>query len=97
MKELRRFHNLNEALNEQAINLLRKLREPAKEMISNIISMEVEFINTNHPDFRLDEIIGNVMLRREQRHKDKMSQEQDVKLKKKKKTISIFFQRFFSS
>lgn len=69
---------MRDALVEQAINLLRKLREPTREMISNIMSMEIEFINTNHPDFKLDEVIGSVMLKREQRHKDKQAIEQDV-------------------
>jgi hypothetical protein len=31
--------------------LLSKYKTPTKEMISNIINIELSFINTNHPDF----------------------------------------------
>jgi hypothetical protein len=56
-------------------------------MIANIMAMELEFINTNYPDFKLDEVIGDVMLRREQRHKERAAADQDV--------IHSFLNKFF--
>jgi hypothetical protein len=35
-------------------------------MINNLINMELNFVNTNHPDFKLDEVIGTVMQKRSQ-------------------------------
>jgi hypothetical protein len=35
-------------------------------MITNLVNMELAFVNTNHPDFKLDEVIGHVMLARQQ-------------------------------
>jgi len=50
-KELLRFANLRDRVVEVVNNLLNKYKVPTKEMIANLISVELSFINTNHPDF----------------------------------------------
>lgn len=50
-KELLRFANLKDRVVEVVNNLLNKYKTPTKDMISNLISVEMSFINTNHPDF----------------------------------------------
>eukprot|EP01090_Pellita_catalonica_P011731 TRINITY_DN2382_c0_g1_i1.p1 TRINITY_DN2382_c0_g1~~TRINITY_DN2382_c0_g1_i1.p1 ORF type:complete len:748 (-),score=116.19 TRINITY_DN2382_c0_g1_i1:43-2286(-) len=50
-KELLRFSNLRERVVEVVNNLLHKCRNPTKIMIGNLISIEMSYINTNHPDF----------------------------------------------
>jgi dynamin 1-like protein len=66
LPELQRFSNLKEDLNEAATNLIRLCREPTKEMIQNILAMELNFINTNHPNFKVDTIISGVIAKRQQ-------------------------------
>eukprot|EP00005_Dracoamoeba_jomungandri_P005912 CAMPEP_0174262004 /NCGR_PEP_ID=MMETSP0439-20130205/12712_1 /TAXON_ID=0 /ORGANISM="Stereomyxa ramosa, Strain Chinc5" /LENGTH=751 /DNA_ID=CAMNT_0015346633 /DNA_START=23 /DNA_END=2278 /DNA_ORIENTATION=- len=50
-KELKRFHCLRERVVEVVNLLLHKCRVPTKEMIQNLINIEMSYINTNHPDF----------------------------------------------
>jgi len=50
-KELLRFTNLRSAVVEVVNNLLVKYKTPTKEMIQNLINIEMGFINTAHPDF----------------------------------------------
>jgi len=50
-KELLRFSNLRNALIEVVNGLLTRYKAPTKEMIQNLINIEMGFINTNHPDF----------------------------------------------
>lgn len=46
-----RFPKLREQLGEVVNEILNKYRSPTKQMISNLIAVELAFINTNHPDF----------------------------------------------
>lgn len=50
-KELLRFVNLRERVVEVINQLFQKCRSPTKGMINNLISIELSYINTNHPDF----------------------------------------------
>jgi replication fork clamp-binding protein CrfC len=50
-KDLLRFTNLRERVVEVVNNLLQKLRKPTREMINNLLALELAYINTNHPDF----------------------------------------------
>jgi dynamin 1-like protein len=76
--ELDRFQNLKVELIESATNLLRNCKIPSKEMISNLHNMELCFINTNHPDFQIDQIIAGVMQRRQQSQQVKQLQPQST-------------------
>eukprot|EP01129_Flabellula_baltica_P012964 TRINITY_DN5946_c0_g1_i1.p1 TRINITY_DN5946_c0_g1~~TRINITY_DN5946_c0_g1_i1.p1 ORF type:complete len:715 (+),score=175.37 TRINITY_DN5946_c0_g1_i1:355-2499(+) len=49
--ELRRFGKLKERIIEVVFNLLKNSKKPSKRMIKGLISVELAFINTNHPDF----------------------------------------------
>jgi dynamin 1-like protein len=51
LKEYYRYMNLKSKLIEILNKVLNKYKNPSKEMIGNIIRMELAFINTNHPDF----------------------------------------------
>jgi len=42
---------LKERVKEFVISLLKNYSQPLKEFIRNLISIELAFINTNHPDF----------------------------------------------
>lgn len=50
-KELVRFQVLRERVTEVVNQLLHKCKAPTKQMISNLIFLELAYINTNHPDF----------------------------------------------
>ena len=49
--ELSRFPNLRERVFEIVNQILRRCLAPTQSMISNIISIELAYINTSHPDF----------------------------------------------
>ncbi|KAL0208458.1 hypothetical protein P9112_011045 [Eukaryota sp. TZLM1-RC] len=49
--ELKRFTYLTERILEVAGSLLRKCLTPTKKMISDLIKIELAYVNTNHPDF----------------------------------------------
>ncbi len=40
--------------------------------------MELNFVNTNHPDFKLDEVIGTVMQKRAQQQQAAQAAEHEV-------------------
>lgn len=48
---LARFGTLRERIQQVVQDLLRRFLEPAKDMIRNMISCELAYVNTNHPDF----------------------------------------------
>ena len=50
-KELQRFGKLREQVVEVTNELLRQCRKPTKQMITNLICVEMSYINTSHPDF----------------------------------------------
>ena len=49
--ELQRFGDLHERVVEVVHNLLRRLLDPAKTMVTNLVHIERAFINCAHPDF----------------------------------------------
>lgn len=49
--ELTRFPNLREKLVEVVGSLLRKSVAPTQMMVTNLIQIELSYVNTNHPDF----------------------------------------------
>jgi len=49
--EINRFPELKEKLLEAVHNLLRRCMKPAQMMISNLVKVELSYINTRHPDF----------------------------------------------
>eukprot|EP01118_Nematostelium_gracile_P000753 TRINITY_DN10770_c0_g1_i1.p1 TRINITY_DN10770_c0_g1~~TRINITY_DN10770_c0_g1_i1.p1 ORF type:complete len:749 (+),score=252.76 TRINITY_DN10770_c0_g1_i1:179-2425(+) len=76
--ELARFHALREDIIEASLNFIRSCRSPTKEMIQNLLNMELNFVNTNHPHFRVDAIIGNVMAKKNQQNQPPQLQQPPV-------------------
>ncbi|VDN34760.1 unnamed protein product [Dibothriocephalus latus] len=50
-QELLRFPNLHERIVDVVTSLLRKRLPPTNEMVTNLVSIELSYINTRHPDF----------------------------------------------
>ena len=50
-KELQRFKNLKIRLVDEVNTLLQDCKSPTRAMISNLIKIELAYINTNHEDF----------------------------------------------
>ncbi|KAK1443900.1 dynamin [Babesia gibsoni] len=59
MPELDRFVNLRLKMMSVIKNLLTRCITPTKEMIRNIIKIELAYINTNHPDFLRSNVLAN--------------------------------------
>jgi len=51
MKELARFPLLVTAVNDSVLRLMDKNRDPTRQMVSDLINIELAYINTSHPDF----------------------------------------------
>lgn len=51
LMELKRFDTLKDKITDVVNSLLRECKSPAKDMIKNLLLVEVAYINTNHPDF----------------------------------------------
>jgi hypothetical protein len=51
VQEIKRFKPLFDRINEESLIILSRCRLPAKKMINHLISVELAYINTNHPDF----------------------------------------------
>ena len=49
--ELVRFPNLRERLTDVVLGLLKRCVSPTQMMVSNLVKIELAYINTNHPDF----------------------------------------------
>ncbi|KAK4271329.1 hypothetical protein QN277_020039 [Acacia crassicarpa] len=49
--ELQRFPFLRKRMDEVIVNFLREGLEPSENMIGHIIEMEMDYINTSHPNF----------------------------------------------
>lgn len=49
--ELVRFSSLRRQMNEVMLNLLNKCLKPTNLMISNLVQVQISYINTYHPDF----------------------------------------------
>jgi len=76
INELKRFDNLQQKITEVVSNLLRFCRVPCKDMIKNLISIEISYINTNHPDFiGGGDAIAKILQRRAQRQLQQQQQQ----------------------
>jgi len=81
-KELNRFNGLRMQLIEVVGNLLHSHVEPTKKMISDLVAVELAFINTSHPDFiggdgALSKILDNMVeekLAQQQQQQDAQQQ-----------------------
>ncbi|CAD2099289.1 dynamin-like protein, putative [Plasmodium vinckei] len=60
INDMERFTNLKSAINEQVKILLKDCLQPTKEMIKNLMLIELSYINTSHPDFLNEHFMKNV-------------------------------------
>ena len=51
VRDFHRFPILRDKVNQVVMNLLRERQPIANQMVENLISIELAYINTNHPDF----------------------------------------------
>lgn len=51
LREFQRFSTLRERMNAVVMNLIRQRLPITNQMVENLISIELAYINTNHPDF----------------------------------------------
>ena len=51
LRDFQRFPNLREQMNTVVMDLIRKCLPATNRMVEDLISIEVSYINTNHPDF----------------------------------------------
>ncbi|KAL3320862.1 Dynamin-1-like protein [Cichlidogyrus casuarinus] len=50
-QEMLRFPNIYDKINDVVTSLLRQRLQPTNQMVSNLISIELAYVNTMHPDF----------------------------------------------
>ena len=50
-KDMKRFNKLVEAVSQKSEQMLRKCLQDTRQMITDIINMEMAYINIHHPDF----------------------------------------------
>lgn len=60
LSDLDRFEKLKNVITEHVKTLLKDCLAPTKDMIKNLISMELSYINTSHPDFINDSYLKNM-------------------------------------
>ncbi|GFE55062.1 dynamin central region family protein [Babesia ovis] len=67
--ELNRYTNMRTKMLDVIKALLSRCVEPTKEMIRNIVKIELAYINTNHPDFLKTNVLAEAYNQRNQ-HRD---------------------------
>jgi len=86
-KELLRYNVLREKVIEVMSELLQECRTPTRTMISNLINIELAFINTAHPDFvGANGVFTNIV---EQATDEKLAQKkkEEEKIAQEKKVV----------
>jgi len=88
--ELKRFRSLQEKIFNVVYELLKQSKKPTKNMIKGLISIELSFISTNHPDFiGGGDAIAKILQKRSQRQNPnppvpQVSQKSESDIKKEK-------------
>eukprot|EP01117_Protostelium_nocturnum_P005062 TRINITY_DN1831_c0_g1_i1.p1 TRINITY_DN1831_c0_g1~~TRINITY_DN1831_c0_g1_i1.p1 ORF type:complete len:608 (-),score=242.12 TRINITY_DN1831_c0_g1_i1:19-1842(-) len=77
-KELLRFAKLRNYVVEVVNSLLNRYKGPTKDMIMNLINIEMGFINTNHPDFVGADNAISIILERMSKQNNPQNQNQNV-------------------
>lgn len=52
-----RFPKLHERIVDVVTSLLRRRLQPTNEMVTNLVAIELSYINTRHPDFSNDVLL----------------------------------------
>jgi len=79
-KELMRFGVLRERVVDVVNALLQKCRTPTQIMIGNLVSIELSYVNTNHPDFAggggaITELFTKMQLQQQQQQYQQQQQQ----------------------
>lgn len=74
-QEMLRFPKLHEKIIDVVTNLLRSRLVPTNSMVENIVSIELAYINTKHPDFYKDASSIGSMLKSPEMESDNRSQQ----------------------
>ncbi len=61
-QEMLRFPRLHEKIIDVVTNLLRSRLPPTNAMVENIVSIELSYINTKHPDFHKDAVLAGTLM-----------------------------------
>ena len=61
-QEMLRFPRLHEKIIDVVTNLLRSRLPPTNTMVENIVSIELSYINTKHPDFHKDAVLAGTLM-----------------------------------
>ncbi|KAM7534931.1 hypothetical protein Aperf_G00000097615 [Anoplocephala perfoliata] len=56
-QEMYRFPKLHECVVDVVTSLLRRRLQPTNEMVTNLVAVELAYINTRHPDFSTDVLL----------------------------------------
>ncbi|XP_065829676.1 dynamin-1-like protein isoform X2 [Oscarella lobularis] len=75
IQDLQRFPHLQERIVEVLMGLLRQRVSPTNQMVENLISIELAYTNTNHPDFVGGAAIVSDWVLREQSRQKKRKQQ----------------------
>lgn len=57
-----RFPKLHEKIVDVVTSLLRMRLQPTNTMVQNLVSIELAYVNTRHPDFTEGSYIHNMMM-----------------------------------
>ena len=57
-----RFPRLHEKIIDVVTNLLRSRLPPTNTMVDNLVSIELAYINTKHPDFHKDAVLVSTLI-----------------------------------
>jgi len=84
-KDLVRFPNLKDAVREFVISLFKDYVKPLKKFITDLVEIELSYINTNHPDFYGG---GNTSQLFIQRFKDENKESKNIVNNKDNNTVN---------
>lgn len=72
-QEMLRFPKLHEQIIDVVTHLLRRRLPPTNSMVENLVSIELSYINTKHPDFHDAQLVGTLVKNSLQESMDKKS------------------------
>jgi len=90
-KELLRYNILREKVIEVMSELLQECRSPTRTMISNLINIELAFVNTAHPDFvGANGVFTNIVEQAtEEKLQQKKKEDEEQALKEKQANVTV--------
>lgn len=62
-QEMKRFPKLHERIMDVVTHLLRERLPETNQMVENLVAIELSYINTKHPDFHKDAVLGSSLMK----------------------------------